>query len=188
MSVALELSDNDDLWGPYREEITQRLNRDRPASYARVDQAWMEPTMAWARARMPADEATVIRKYARDEVIRQEKSANRKANRFLKEYAAGRRPLTWADLGPLPFTVDRATGYRIRFDAATPENLDALATLVEEDAKRRYAAEMAVVAALRTLADDARKLGLTRVALIGDLPMRDDGRLADLDWDDENDE
>lgn len=188
MTEQIAHDDDDNLWGPFREEITRRLNRDRPTRYSQADQSWMEPTIAFARARMPADEATVIRKFARDEVIRVEKAANRKANGLLKRAALGRAPLLWSDLGPLPFTIDKRTGMRVRFDAATPEDFELHAQQIRADAKQRYEAELIVADYLDNLAGRAREAGYERVALIGDMPLRADGRIADLDWDDEEDD
>ena len=177
----------EDLWGPYREEIAQRLNRDRPARYSQKDQGWMEPTIAWARARMPADEVTLLRLAARDEVIKAEKNSNRKANGKLRKWATGQSMLYWTDLGPLPFTIDRH-GLRVRFDAATPEDIELHAKNIRADARQRYRAELAVAEGLEWLAQRARSAGYERVAMVGDMPLREDGRLTDLDWDDERDD
>lgn len=174
-----------DLWGPFREELARRLNRDRPSRYSQADQSWMEPTIAFARARMPGDEATVIRKFARDEVIRVEKASNRKANAQIKKWALGSAPLFWNDLGPLPFTTDQRTGLRIRFDAAGPEDFEVHAEQIRQDSRRRHEAELAVADGLDWLAHRARESGYDRVALVGDMPVRADGRIADLDWDDD---
>jgi hypothetical protein len=187
-AVAFRDEDPDDLWGPYREEITRRLNRDRPSRYSKNDQSWMEPTIAFARARMPADEATVLRKVARDEVIRIEKLANRQANAQVKKWARGRAPLFWDHLGPLPFTIDPRDGLRVRFDAARPEDFEEHARHIREDARRRYEAELAVAEGLEWLAARARAEGYERVVLIGDMPVRADGRVDDLGWDDEDDD
>jgi hypothetical protein len=188
MSAEPSQDNVDDLWGPFREELTRRINRDRPTRYSRADQSWMEPTIAYARAHLPADDVTVIRKVARDEVIRIEKDANRKANTLIKRYALGQAPLFWGDLGPLPFTIDLKTGLRVRFDAATPEDFELRAARIRDDAKVRHEAEIAVAAEMERLARQARERGYERVAMLGDLPLRADGRIADLDWDDEDDD
>jgi len=188
MSTAARYPDDEDYFGPFREEIVRRLNRDRPARYSQADQSWMEPTIAWARAHQPVDDVTVIRKFARDEVIRVEKAANRKANLLLRQAALGRVPLFWADLGPLPFTIDRRTGLRVRFDAAAPEDFELHAQQIRTDAKQRYEAELVVADYLDDLAKRAREAGYERVAQIGDMPLREDGRIADLDWDDERED
>lgn len=186
MSEAFD--DNVDLWGPFREEIARRLNRDRPSRYSQADQSWMEPTIAWARGHSPADDATLVRKFHRDEIVAVEKAANRKANALVKRCALQGAPLFWTDLGPLPFTLDQKTGMRVRFDSATPEDFNIRAAFIRADSKRRYEAELVVADWLDEQAERARGAGYERVAQIGDLPRRADGRIADLHWDDEDDD
>ena len=74
----------------------------------------------------------------------------------------------WSDLGPLPFTLDESSGFRVRFDAATPDDFDQKAQLVRESADRRRDAEYVVADWLEAIATEARAAGYERVAQIGD--------------------
>jgi hypothetical protein len=164
----------DDLEGPWREEIERRLNRDRPARYTNQDNAWMEPTRAWARVHSPYDPVTAQLKVMHDAVMAIEKNANRKANGKLKQWALGQAPLFWDDLGPLPFTLDRSRnrGLRIRFDAAIPEDFEKHADNIESNAQERKDAEDNVAEGLRDIAHRTRVMGFQRCSQLGDLPRR----------------
>lgn len=182
MSVAPSFDDDESvrMLAEWREQIAHRLNRDRPTRYSRTDGAWMEPTISWARAHQPLDDVEVVRLAARTAVVQQESHANRKANNLIKRYA-GQGVLFWADLGPLPFTLDERDGFRVRFDAATPDDFDQRAQLIRESADRRRDAEYVVAAWLESIATEARAAGYERVAQVGD-------KIGEYDPGDEDDE
>jgi len=183
MSVAsgVDVDEGVQMLAEWREQIALRLNRDRPTRYSRADGAWMEPTISWARAHQPLDDVEVVRLAARNAVVDQEAKANRKANSLIKRYA-GQGVLFWSDLGPLPFTLDERSGFRVRFDAATPDDFDQKAELVRESADRRHEAEYVVADWLEAMAMEARAAGYERVAQIGDkIGDGDDSDLVDED-------
>jgi hypothetical protein len=183
VSTAKPFPDDDDLWGEFWEEIDRRLNLARPARSSPIDRGWMQPIFGWARNHIPNEE-NLVRHFAEREVVARESKLNRKANRLLKRYASGQQALTWTDLGPLPFTLDTA-GLRVRFDAATPDDFEGHARHIRGRAKQTFQSELAVAAALDDMAKMARVAGHARVAMLGDLPIREDGRYAELEWDDE---
>ena len=180
------LEPDDEGWGEFRTEIDRRLNELRPARSTPADRAWMQPIFGWCRNHMP-NESNLVRYVAEQEVIKREARANRKANRLLKAHADGQAPLTWADLGPLPFTMED-NGLRVRFDAATPDETETRSNQIRLSARRSYQSGLRVADVLDELARRAREAGYDHIAMIGDLPIRDDGRLADLGWDDEEDD
>jgi hypothetical protein len=134
----------------------------------------------------PLDDVEVVRLAARTAVVDQESRANRRANGLIKRYA-GQGVLFWSDLGPLPFTLEERSGFRVRFDAATPDDFDQKAQLVRESADRRRDAEYVVADWLEAVATEARAAGYERVAQIGDKvgevdenePFEDDDEDAD---------
>lgn len=175
--VTLELPDSDDpeirrLWAEYEQAIDERLNKARPSRSSPKDRDWMEKSgvLGWARNHLPQEEYAV-RKFAEKIVMEREGKANRRANRLVKRFATGQAPLFWSDLGPLPFTLDDE-GVRVRFDAATPADLDTHASHIRENARQRFEAELLVASTLEDLARQAREGGFVRVAQIGDLPQR----------------
>ena len=87
MTVAFDDNEAPRMLAEWREQIAVRLNRDRPTRYSRADNAWMEPTISWARAHQPLDDVEVVRLAARIAVVDQEARANRKANSLIKRYA-----------------------------------------------------------------------------------------------------
>ena len=159
--------DNVRMLAEWHEQIEIRLNRDRPS-----------PLFAGGRCldgtddRVCADPSAARRRRgrtlaARKAVVDQESKANRKANHLIKRYA-GQGVLFWGDLGPKPFTLDERNGFRVRFDAATPDDFDTKAQLIRESADRRRDAEYVVADWLEECANEARAAGYERVAEIGD--------------------
>lgn len=185
MSTALTPDDDQvRMLGEWQEQIRVRLNRDRPTRYSRADSAWMEPTIAWARGHQPLDDIEVVRLAARNAVVAVESKSNRQANNLIKRFA-GQGVLFWSDLGPLPFTLDERNGFRVRFDAATPDDFDTKAQLIRESADRRRDAEYVVADWLESCANEARVAGYERVAEIGD--KGDPLDMSDDEFDEEDD-
>lgn len=174
VTVELPDTDNEDrhLWAAYERGIDERLNAARPPRSGPKDRNWMEESgvLGWARNHLPFEQYAV-RNFAEAIVIKREALANRRANGIVRRYALGQAPLFWGDLGPLPFTIDEER-VRVRFDAATPADLDNHAAHIRESAKKRVEAELVVAAALEDLANRARAAGFMRVAQIGDMPQR----------------
>jgi hypothetical protein len=170
-AVSYDPDDDKQLWGEFYAGIDDRLNKARPARSNTQDRDWLQPVIGWAANHIP-NEMYLVRTFAEREVHKREGDANRKANALLKQYATGQMMLTWADLGPLPFTIDDRAKLRVRYDAATPEDLEAHARFIRGSARRRYDAELVVADTLDDLARVAREAGYSRVALIGDMPVR----------------
>lgn len=181
--------DNDRLWAEFREGIRLRLNRDRPSRHDRNDVAWMQPTNAWAANRLPAPEMAV-RKYAEREVANINGKANREANDLLKRYAkTGQIPLDdfpWMELGPLPFTLDKNSGLRVRFDAATPDDLTTHAEMKRASATERMETELGVADVIDELAELARAAGYGVVWMLQGRPDPHPNSPPDLDWEDKD--
>lgn len=171
------------LWADFREGIRTRLNASRPPKSSPDDREWMQPIIAWAANMLPNPEMA-IRRSAEQHVIAIEKNALIRGNRIMLDYARGVAPISWMDLGPLPFKLDRS-GLRVRFDSALNEDYLAHARWRRAEAHKRLNAELAVADMFDLLAATATERGLSRPFLLGDLPRREDGRLDDLEWDDE---
>jgi hypothetical protein len=174
------------LWADFREGIRTRLNASRPPKSSPADREWLNPIISWAANMLPNPEMA-IRRSAEQHVIGLEKNALTQGNRFMLDYARGVAPLSWMDLGPLPFKLDRS-GLRVRFDSALNEDYIAHARWRRGEAHKRLNAEIAVADMFDFLAATATERGLSRPFLLGDLPRREDGRLDDLGWDDETED
>jgi hypothetical protein len=173
-----------DPWAPWTQMIRTELNRRRPERYDKSDREWMEPVIGRAAQTMP-NQHKAIRIHAESEVYKQEGAATRRANREILRYADGNRPLLWADLGPLPFSVG---GTRVRLDAGTPKDYDDAAQEQRADGKAAYERVLTRADLLEELANTARHRGLNIVSKIGDLPAREQPEGAHRPSDDFDDD
>jgi len=180
------IDDERRLWAEFREGIRTRLNASRPPKSSPDDRDWMNPIVSWAANMLPNPEMA-IRRSAEQHVIAIEKNALIRGNRIMLDYARGVAPLSWMDLGPLPFKLDRS-GLRVRFDSATNDDYWQHAGWRRTEARKRLAAELAVADMFDLLATTAKQAGLARPFLLGDMPMREDGDIPDVDWDDEDED
>jgi hypothetical protein len=162
----------DDSWAEYHAEIDRRLDEVRPPRAGVGETDWREPVYGWARNHIP-NEPDLVRRTAKRVVDLREGEATKRGNVFLRAYGHGQQMLDWAMLGALPIKVGEV---RVRFDAATPEDLEDAARLLERNAKRQYDEEVLLVGVMRDIARDARRGGFAFVAQIGNLTPFDIGR------------
>lgn len=186
MTTALKPDDDErESRAAYHAEIDRRLDQLRPKRASVSETDWRQPVYAWARNHMP-NEATLVRDQAKRDVDVREGEATKRGNLYIRRYLKGQIPLEWALLGPSPIKVGRRL--RVRLDAATPQDVEDAARLILAEGKATYDEVVLLAGGLLDLARDARQAGFTFVAEIGDLPLREDGRMADLGWDDEEDD
>lgn len=110
-----------------------------------------------------------IRVHAESEVAKIEGLSTRKANEKILDYADGRKPLSWLEIGPFPFSCGKL---RIRLDAGTPDDYEQASYEQRVKAKRDHDRALFRATCLDELAKTARHLGKTVVSEIGDLPIR----------------
>lgn len=178
-------SSNDDPWGAYHSHIDRLLDTARPERSESGDKDWREDVYGWARNHIP-NESNLVRYFAEKIVDSREARATRRGNKLLRAWAKGQRPLLWSDLGPLPVVVEKI---RIRLDAITPDDMDDAARELMAVGKATYDEVVLLGMALQDLARNARRQGLDRVVLLGDLQPRynDEGIVGRLDdFDDED--
>lgn len=167
----------DDSWKVFIAGINERLNEHRPARVGRSEEDWREPVYAWARNHMP-DESHLVRTIAKREVNRVEGDAAKRGNKMLRQYAHGQAPLYWGELGPYPMIINEM---RVRWDAATPDDVDDAAQEIRSNGKRQFDEVTILADTMQELARSARKSGLDKIALIGDQDQIDGDDPDDLD-------
>jgi hypothetical protein len=173
----------EESWQQYYRDIDRLLNEIRPPRAGKSEKEWREPAYGYAANHMP-DQRGAVRNLAKAHVDRRETLASRHGNDIIRAYGQGQTPLEWALLGPLPFTIGKL---KVRFDAATTEDVEDGAREQELTAKQRYDAELIVIATMRDLARSARRQGYEFVVQLGDLPLRNDDDWVDDDDDDDDD-
>lgn len=172
----------DRLWAEFNDQIRNLLNKHRPDRTSASDKDWLEPVYGWARNHLP-DERHAIRNLAKAKVDGLEGAATKRGNDYVRQWAKGQRPLFWADLGPLPISV--GNGERVRFDAATPDDVEDAALDLHAKGKATYDEVVLLTETMHDLARKARRAGLSIVALIGDQPPRDGDNTGDDDEDED---
>lgn len=153
-----------DSWVDYRRRIDQILDEDRPERASVGDQSWRHRAYGWARNHIP-DEEHLVRHFAEQEVDRREREATKAGNAIIRRWLHGQAPLDWALLGPKPIKVDELL--RVRLDAATPDDIEDSARLLETKGKAQYDEVIALANGMRDLARAARRAGHAYVALLG---------------------
>lgn len=133
------------------------------------EREWREPIYGWARNHIP-DESNIVKRFAEKEVDRREREATTRGNKQLRRWMDGQMPLVWNDIGALPIMVDKQL--RVRLDAATVQDFEAAANLIQADGLRVYQETLRVAECERELAGRARQAGVVIVAMIGDQPPR----------------
>lgn len=174
-----------DSWTEYRRQIDRLLDEHRPARANAGDKDWREPVYGWARNHIP-DESNLVRHFAERSVDGREGQATKRGNRVLRLWLHGQTPLEWKICGPLPIVANRV---RVRLDAAIPDEVEDAATELRHRGKLTYDEILLLSEGLQRLARLARRAGLAKVSLIGDLPPDGDGEQSagDLFDDDEDD-
>lgn len=157
------------MWGDFRAEIDRRLDEARPKRASMGEYDWREPVYGWARNHLP-NEQDLVHRTAKTEVDNREREATKKGNALLRDYIKGIRPLDWMDLGPKPIKVDEYL--RVRWDAATPEDVDKAAKKLLADATATFREVESLAKEMHELAGEAREAGLLFVALLGNKPQR----------------
>lgn len=159
------MNSSDESWAEYRAGIDKILDEDRPPRAGVGEKAWRERAYGWGRTHIP-NESEIVRHFAVREVDNREMQATKRANGFLRAYGHGQAVLDWKLLGALPVKVGDV---RVRFDAATPDDVEDAARQLEVNAKRQYDEEVLLVGVMRDLARDARRSGHLVVSQLGDL-------------------
>ncbi len=173
-----------DSWAEFRHEIDRKLDELRPERGSQSEKEWRAPVYGWARNHIP-DESNLVRYFAEAEVDRREGLATKRGNLLLRRWAKGQMPLFWVDLGPLPVVVEKV---RIRLDAVTPDDIEDAARELEHQGKATYDEVLLLVDGMRDLGRNARRKGLSVVALLGDLKPRTDRSIFDDDDDLDDDD
>lgn len=151
----------------FAREIDRRLSAARPERYGPADIDWKSDTIAWGVANYP-DHETAIADQVRAYVKRAEHQATLRLRSYLRHWKYNGRYLRVDEIGASPIVIDR-TGTRVRYDAATPEDLDQAAALNDEQSEYAYQQRRAYSEAIRDLSRRARAAGLMHVAQLGDL-------------------